>query len=52
MDPQHLVQRSFERGVVVTEFLPQCLLSLGFGEMGQRRIDALLLLLRTRRGAA
>jgi hypothetical protein len=52
VDPQRLVQCPVERGAVVAEFLPQRLLGLGFAEVGRLRIDALLFLLRTRRGAA
>jgi hypothetical protein len=36
---------------MVAEFLPQCLLGLGIGEVGRRRVDTFPLLLRTRRGA-
>jgi hypothetical protein len=47
MDPQRLVQRSIERGAVITELLPQLLLRLSLGEMGGgRRVDALPLPLR------
>jgi hypothetical protein len=35
MDPQRLVQRSVERGTVVSELPPQLLLSLGVGERGR-----------------
>jgi hypothetical protein len=42
MNPQRLVQRPVERGVVVVELLPQLLLLLGVGEVGGRRIDTLL----------
>jgi hypothetical protein len=52
MDPKRLVQRPVERGDVAAKFLPQCLLVLGFAEVGRRRVDALLFLLRTHRGAA
>jgi hypothetical protein len=34
MNPQRLIQRPVERGVVVTELLPQLLLLLGVGEVG------------------
>jgi hypothetical protein len=34
MDPQRLVQRSVERGAVITELLPQLLLLLGVVEEG------------------
>jgi hypothetical protein len=51
MDPQRFVQRPVKRGVVVAELLPQCLLSLGAGEVSRRCVDALSLLLRTRRSA-
>jgi hypothetical protein len=36
---------------MVVEFLLQCLLGLGTGEVGRRRVDAFPLLLRMRRGA-
>jgi hypothetical protein len=36
---------------MVAEFLPQCLLGMGIGEVGRRRVDAFLLLLWTRRDA-
>jgi hypothetical protein len=36
---------------MVAEFLPQCQLDLGIGEVGRRHIDTFTLLLRTRRGA-
>jgi hypothetical protein len=51
MDPQRFIQRPVERGVVVTELLPQSLLGLGTGEVSRWRVGALSLLLRTRRGA-
>jgi hypothetical protein len=37
---------------MVAEFLPQRLLGLGITEVGQWRVDAVPLLLRTRRDAA
>jgi hypothetical protein len=37
---------------VAAKFLTQCLLGLGFAEVGRRRIDALLVLPRMRRGVA
>jgi hypothetical protein len=51
VDPHRFVQCPVERGVVVAELLPQCLLGLGTGEVSRRRVGALPLLLRTRRGA-
>jgi hypothetical protein len=51
MDRQRFVQRLVERGAVVAELLPQCLLGLSTGEVSRRRVGALPLLLRTRRGA-
>jgi hypothetical protein len=51
VDPQRLVQRPVERGAVVAEVLPQCLLGLGIGEVGRWRDGAFPLLLRARRGA-
>jgi hypothetical protein len=39
MNPQRLVQRSVERGTVVTELSPQLLLLPGIGE-GGRTVDA------------
>jgi hypothetical protein len=51
VNPQRLVQRSVERSAVVTEFLPQLLLSLGHDEVGRWRAGVLPLLLRMRRGA-
>jgi hypothetical protein len=51
VDPQRLIQRLVERGAVVAEFLPQCLLGLGIGEVGRRRDGAFPLLLRARRDA-
>jgi hypothetical protein len=36
VDPQHLVQRTVERGAVVAELPPQLLLPLGVGE--RRRV--------------
>jgi hypothetical protein len=35
MDPQRLVQRSVERGAMVSELPPQLLLSLSIGERGR-----------------
>jgi hypothetical protein len=51
VDPQRFVQRPVEQSVVVAKLLPQCLLGLGTGEVGRRRVGALPLLLRTRHGA-
>jgi hypothetical protein len=48
VDPQGLVQRSVERGVVIAELLPQLLLLLGVGE-GQQLVDTLLA--QARRGS-
>jgi hypothetical protein len=45
VDPQRLIQRIVERGVVVSEFLPQRLLGLGVVEVGWRRADVTPLLL-------
>jgi hypothetical protein len=39
VNPQRLVQRSVERGAVVTELSPQLLLLPGVGE-GERTVDA------------
>jgi hypothetical protein len=36
VDPQHLSQSIVDRDAMVTEFLPQCLLGLGFVEVGKR----------------
>jgi hypothetical protein len=46
MDPQHLVQRSVERGAMIAELLPQLLLLLSVGE-GGRLVDTLLAQART-----
>jgi hypothetical protein len=51
MDPQCFIQHPIERGAVVAELLPQCLLGLGTGEVSRRRVGAFPLLLWTRRGA-
>jgi hypothetical protein len=51
VDPQRLVQRPVERSTVITKLLPQPLLCLSLDEVGRRRASALLLLLRTCRGA-
>jgi hypothetical protein len=51
MDPQRFIQRLVEPGTMVTELLPQCLLSLGTGEVSRRRVGALPPLLRTCHGA-
>jgi hypothetical protein len=45
VDPQHLVQRVVERGVVVSKLLPQCLLGLGIVQVGRLRTGVLPLLL-------
>jgi hypothetical protein len=45
VDPQHLIQRVVERGVVVSKLLPQRLLSLGIVEVGQWHAGVLPLLL-------
>jgi hypothetical protein len=37
VDPQRLVQRSVERGAVITELLPHLLLLLGVGKLGAAR---------------
>jgi hypothetical protein len=37
MDPQRLVQRVVDRGIVVSKLLPQRLLGLGLVEVGWRR---------------
>jgi hypothetical protein len=46
MDPQRLVQRVVERGVVVSKFLPQHLLGLGLVKVGRRHTGVTPLLLR------
>jgi hypothetical protein len=51
VDPQRLVQRVVERGVVLAELLPQCLLSLGLVKVDRQCAGVLPLLLRTRHGA-
>jgi hypothetical protein len=51
VDPQRLVQHPVERGAVVTELLPQLLLGLGIGEVGQRRDGAFPSRLWARRSA-
>jgi hypothetical protein len=48
VDPQRLVQRIVERGIVVSKFLPQRLLGLGLVKVGRRRAGVPLLLLRVR----
>jgi hypothetical protein len=40
VDPQRFVQRPVERGAVVAELLPQCLLSLGTSEVSRTRSGA------------
>jgi hypothetical protein len=42
VDPQRLIQRSVERGVVIAELLPQLLLLLGIDKVGGRLVDTLL----------
>jgi hypothetical protein len=51
VDPQRLVQRPVERGVMVAALLPQLLLGLGICEVGRWRDGAFPLLLRARCGA-
>jgi hypothetical protein len=48
MNPQCLVQRVVERGIVVSKFLPQCLLGLGLVKVGRRRAGMPPLLLWAR----
>jgi hypothetical protein len=48
VDLQRLVQRVVERGVVVSKFLPQLLLSLGPVEVSRQRAAVALLLLWAR----
>jgi hypothetical protein len=42
MDPQRLVQRLIERGVVVAELLPKPLLRLSIDVVGRRGVEPLL----------
>jgi hypothetical protein len=51
MDPQRFVQCPVERSAMLAKLLPQRLLGLGTGEVSRRRVSALPLLLRGRRGA-
>jgi hypothetical protein len=41
MDPQHLIQRSVQRGAMVAELPPQLLLPLRVGERGRIASDLL-----------
>jgi hypothetical protein len=51
VDPQRLVQRVVERGIMVSKLLPQRLLGLGLVKVGRRHASELLLLLRASNGA-
>jgi hypothetical protein len=52
VDLQRPVQRTVERGAVVTELLPQLLLRLGVNEVGWRGVGMLPILLRARQGSS
>jgi hypothetical protein len=50
MDPQRLVQRPVERGVVVAELLSEPLLRLGIDVMGRPGVGLILPLFQARCG--